>query len=530
MGLIRDTLTTVIPATRAFQEGPLPLTAARVIEWLGGEASVTGVRMTPEQSLRQAAVYSCVRIISEDVASLPLITYRRLAQGKDRAVDHPLFVLLHDSPNPHMTAMQCRETMQGHLLLRGNAYAQIERDEVGRIVGLWPLHPDRMDTPVLSQAGTLLYSYRRANGEPVALTQSDVLHLRGLSPDGIMGYSPIALHRETLGNAQAMLEYGARFFGNNSQPGGYLSKKEGRINEDTAKRLKDSWEAAHRGLDNAHRVAVLEEGLEWHQIGLSNEDSQYLDSRKFSRSEIAGIFRVPPHKIGDLERATFSNIEEQGIDYVNSLSPFLRQWAQAIRRDLLTTRQYPRYEVAFDTDELTQASITVKYAAMAVLRQNGLASANDILRKLNENPIGTADGGDVYLINGNMVPVSQAVAPKPEPVKPEPDDSGDEELNARLDAIEVAVRTKPVEVHNHITTPDVRNEITVQPSQAPEVKNEFLVEAPVVHNHVAPAEVSVPVTVEAPAPTRTIVEKHVVRDSEGRMSHVREVHVQEDQT
>lgn len=413
MGLIRDTLTTVIPATRAFQEGPLPLTAARVIEWLGGEASVTGVRMTPEQSLRQAAVYSCVRIISEDVASLPLITYRRLAQGKDRAVDHPLFVLLHDSPNPHMTAMQCRETMQGHLLLRGNAYAQIERDEVGRIVGLWPLHPDRMDTPVLSQAGTLLYSYRRANGEPVALTQSDVLHLRGLSPDGIMGYSPIALHRETLGNAQAMLEYGARFFGNNSQPGGYLSKKEGRINEDTAKRLKDSWEAAHRGLDNAHRVAVLEEGLEWHQIGLSNEDSQYLDSRKFSRSEIAGIFRVPPHKIGDLERATFSNIEEQAIEYVtDTLQSWLVRWEQQINKDLLAPGERKQYFVEHLLDAKLRGKTLERMQSYQLGIQNGIYSPNDVLAMENRNPF---EGGDLHLQPMNFVPWGTEPPPPPAP-------------------------------------------------------------------------------------------------------------------
>lgn len=402
MGMIKETLMAVAPSMRALQEGPLPLTAGKVIEWLGGEPTSTGFRITPEQALRQSAVYACVRAISEDVASLPLITYKRLEHGKDRAVAHPIFPLLHDAPNPHMTAMQFREMMQAHLLLRGNAYAHIERDEDGRVLALWPLHPDRMEPPVLSQAGTLLYTYRPVNGGPVALTQSEVLHLRGLSPDGIMGYSPITLHRETLGNAEAMLQYGASFFGNQSQPGGYLAKKDGQINEDVAKRLRESWEAGGRGKENWHRVRVLEEGLEWHQIALSNEDSQYLDSRKFSRSEIAGIFRVPPHKIGDLERATFSNIEEQAIEYVtDTLQSWLVRWEQQVNKDLLSPTESKVYFVEHLLDAKLRGKTLERMQSYQLGIQNGIYSPNDVLEMENRNPF---EGGDLHLQPMNFVP------------------------------------------------------------------------------------------------------------------------------
>ena len=491
------------------------------------EPSTSGISLSDEQAANVPDAFACIQVISQDIARCPLRLRKQLDDGgHEDAIGHPLWELLHDLANPETTAYQFKEDMQRNLLTYEKAYAEIVRSPRGEIVSLWALDPRNM-TVSRDGMNRKIYSYRVGLGQPIKWafdpSRPPILELSHRSP--------LKKCRDLIAMAYAMELYGAKFFANGARVSGVLEVPAGvSLHSEARINMRESFTKFFGGVKNAHKVALLEGGTTFKQVSAQNDEAQFNQTRKLVRAQIAGIFRVPPHKIGDLERATFSNIEEQGIDYVNSLSPFLRQWAQAIRRDLLTTRQYPRYEVAFDTDELTQASITVKYAAMAVLRQNGLASANDILRKLNENPIGTADGGDVYLINGNMVPVSQAVAPKPEPVKPEPDDSGDEELNARLDAIEVAVRTKPVEVHNHITTPDVRNEITVQPSQAPEVKNEFLVEAPVVHNHVAPAEVSVPVTVEAPAPTRTIVEKHVVRDSEGRMSHVREVHVQEDQT
>jgi HK97 family phage portal protein len=381
----------------------------------GGEGTAAGVSMTPATSLKLAAVYASVRVISEDVASLPLLTYRRLERGKERATEHPLYRLLHDEPNPFMTSMQFRETLQGHVLTWGNGYASIERDRRGQPNALWPLRPDCMDAPVVSEANTLLYTYHLPSGEPRALTQGEVFHLRGLSPDGLVGYSPISLHRNALGLAWATMEYGSRFFGNDSRPGGVLQAPQ-RLSNDAAERMKMSWEQAHRGLSNAHRVAVLEEGVEWRQVGIPPEDSQWLQTREFQMQEVARIFRMPPHKIQDLSRATFSNIESQAIQYVSdTLRPWLVRWEQQINKDLLMPRDRGRIFCEHLMDALLRGETLSRFQAYQLGLQNGVYSANDVRAMENLNPF---DGGDTFLQMANMIPYGtkpQPVAPKPEP-------------------------------------------------------------------------------------------------------------------
>ena len=411
-------------------EGPLPLTSSRIVEWInGGETTSAGVSVTPANSLKLAAVWACVRVISEDIASLPLITYKRLDRGKERQPRHRLYQLLHDSPNPYMTAMQLRETMQGQVLTWGNAYANIERDEDGNPTELWPLRPDRMDQPILSEAGTLLYVYHLPNGEPRSLTQSGVFHLRGLSSDGITGYSPIAMHRESLGLAKATMDFGNRFFGNDSRPGGILQAKT-RLSKEAADRMKQSWESAHQGLARSHRVAVLEEGVEWKQVGLAPEDSQFLETRTFQLAEIARIFRVPPHKVQDLSRATFSNIEEQSISYVvDTLRPWLVRWEQQANKDLLMPREQGRYFCEHLLDALLRGKTMERYQSYQLGLQNGVFSANEVRELENLNPF---EGGDVHLQMANMVPYGTAPA-APEPVEVgEEDEEGEEEPRGRV--------------------------------------------------------------------------------------------------
>lgn len=398
MGLI----TSLVAERRASVEGPLPLTAARIVEWIsGGEGTAAGVAIGPNNALKLAAVYACVRVISEDVAALPLITYSRLPRGKERATTHPLYRLLHDEPNPYMTSLQLRETLQGHVLLWGNGYANIERDERGTPVALWPLRPDAMDAPVVSSAGSLLYTYHMPSGEPRALTQGDVFHLRGLSPDGIMGYPPISLHRESLALAMATMEFGNRFFSNDSRPGGVLQAPQ-RLSNEAAERMRLSWEAAHRGLSNAHRVAVLEEGVEWQQIGIPPEDAQWLDTRTFQVQEIARIFRMPPHKIGELSRATFSNIESQAIQYVtDTLRPWLVRWEQQINKDLVAPGDKGRIFAEHLMDALLRGETLARFQSYQLAMQNGVYSANEVREFENANPF---EGGDVHLQMANMVP------------------------------------------------------------------------------------------------------------------------------
>lgn len=380
--------------------------------WVGksvGWDTATGVDVSPDKSLQVSAVFACVRILAETVASLPLLVYRRLGNdGKTRAPDHYLYSLLHDAPNPEMTSFQFRETMMGHLCTWGNAYAEIEFDQAGRIIALWPLRPDRI--MVKRENGRLQYHYRLtkpdAQGRMEAiLDMTQVFHLRGLGSNGIIGYSPIQLHRQAVGLALAAEEFGARFFGNDARPGVILQHP-GKLSDEAHRRLRESWESRHGGLDKSHRVAILEEGLSVKEIGLPPGDAQFLETRRFQISEIARIFRIPPHMVGDLERATFSNIEQQSLEFViYTLWPWLVRWEQEIKRSLLTPAESSMYFVEFLVEGLLRGDVESRYRAYATARQWGWLSANDIRRLENMNPI---EGGDVYLVPLNMIPAGQA--------------------------------------------------------------------------------------------------------------------------
>ena len=259
-----------------------------------------------------------------------------------------------------------------------------------------------MSAPKLASSGGLLYSYIVPDGSRVEFTQTDILHIRGLSSDGIIGYAPIALHRDTFAHAGVLAEYGSRFFTNDSRPGGVLQTPN-KLTKEATDRLKTGWEAAHRGLTNAHRVAVLEEGLEWKTISVTPEEAQYLDSRRFTREEIAGIFRVPPHKIGELERATFSNIEEQSISYVSeTLQSWLVRWEQQVNKDLFTPAEQRVYFVEHLMDAKLRGKTLERFQGYATLLNWGVLSPNDVREKENMNPI--ADG-DSYFQPLNMAPL-----------------------------------------------------------------------------------------------------------------------------
>lgn len=273
----------------------------------GGTKSAAGINVTPDTALQASAVYACVRVLAETIASLPLHVYRRLegSKGKEKAPEHYLYPVLHEIANPEMTSFELRETMVGHLCLRGNAYAEKVFDRAGRVKELWPLNPDGVLVERDKATKQLIYIITLpGESKQVKLSSDRILHIRGLSGNGIIGYSPIALAKESIGLALATEEYGSRFFGNASRPSGVLEHP-GKLGKDAADRLKKSWEEMHRGLSNAHRVAILEEGLKWNQIGMTQEDSQYLQTRQYQVVDIARIFRVPPHMIAELTRATF---------------------------------------------------------------------------------------------------------------------------------------------------------------------------------------------------------------------------------
>lgn len=386
---------------RSLERPTTPITMEALSNLLGGSQSYSGKFVNPATALQLVAVYACIRLISETFATLPALLYRRMDRGKVRAPEHPLYTVLHDIANPEMTSVELRETMQAHVLMWGHGYAEIVRNGAGQVKALWPLIPTRV-TPQRNSRNELVYDVELPDGTPARLSANRVLHISAW-----LGLSPISQAREALGITLAAEEYGGRFFANNSRPSGILEHP-GHLSPEAQTKLRTNWEAMNGGLSNSSRVAILEEGMKWQAIGLGPEDAQFLETRKFQTAEIARLFRVPPHMIGDLERATFSNIEHQSIDFVtHTLRPWLVRWEQAQNKTLLSDTEREQYFVEYLVDGLLRGDIQSRYNAYATARQNGWMNANEIRDLENQNPV---DGLDVYLTNGNMVPVNQQPA------------------------------------------------------------------------------------------------------------------------
>lgn len=404
MGIVSGALTRPAPT----EKRNLSLTDTegwREAGWL--HSSAAGVSVSPEGSLTLAAVWRAVTVLAQGIAALPLKVYERTADGRQVASGFYLYELLHDRPNPVMSRFDLIQALQGHLLLRGNAYCEIESDDRGRVTALWPLRPDKMEKIQLIDKGKLVYSYRLPSGGMQHFPGERIWHLRGLSSDGIYGYSPMQLHRQAVGLGLAAEEFGARFFGNGARPGGVLTHP-GTLSDEAYERLKISWNESYGGLSNAHRAAILEDGVTYQEVGFPPEDIQFLETRKFQVVEVARIFGVPPHKLYDLDRATFSNIEHQAIEYVtDSLQPWLVQWEQSIALQLMTETERRRYYAEFLVDGLLRGDTLSRYQSYAVARQNGWMSADEIRQRENMNPL--PDGqGEVYLVPLNMIPAGQA--------------------------------------------------------------------------------------------------------------------------
>lgn len=375
--------------------------------------STAGKVVTEKSAMQMTAVYACVRVLAEAVAGLPLHLYRYNSKGgKEKAATHSLFFLLHDEPNPEMTSFVFRETLMTHLLLWGNAYAQIIRNGRGEVTALYPLMPNRMRVD-RDETGRLYYEYTRygdENGgsrcEIVKLSPVDVLHIPGLGFDGLVGYSPIAMAKNSIGMAMACEEFGAKFFANGAAPGGVLEHPG--ILKDPA-RVRDSWNATFGGSSNANKVAVLEEGMKYTPISISPNEAQFLETRKFQIDEIARIFRVPPHMIGDLEKSTFSNIEQQSLEFVKyTVGPWVTRWEQSLSRSLLSKGERTQYLIKFNLDGLLRGDYESRMNGYATGRQNGWLSANDIRELEDMDRIATEEGGDLYLVNGSMTPLKDA--------------------------------------------------------------------------------------------------------------------------
>ena len=389
----------------------------------GGVSTSSGVRVSESNALNISTVYQCVRYISDMIGQMPLGVYREVANGKEKAIDHPLNSVLHRAPNPLVPAFIFKKTMQAHLLIWGNAFAEIERNGAGQVVALWPLMPNCMRLQLFN--GRMYYYYTTPEGREVQLT--DVLHLRGLGNDGLVGYSPIALHREKLGLAKASEEYRARFFSNDARPGGVLyTDKE--LGDAGVERLRKQWDERHQGLTKRDRPAILEDGLKWQDVGIPPKDAEFIAGEEFTKADIAAIYGVPPYKIGLLKPGTvsFASVEQQAIDsVVDCIAPWVVCWENCLDLALLTPAEQALYFTKFSMQGLLRGDSASRASFYAQMFDRGVFSINDILALEDRNTIGAE--GDRRFVPLNNVPLDMVDEVLRGKLKPQNEPASDED-------------------------------------------------------------------------------------------------------
>lgn len=393
---------------------------------LNAGPTASGVSVTESTALQNPAIYRAVALISATVAQLPFKVYRRLPDfGRIEEQEHNLYGLLHDAPNPECTSMDFREALQSDLCLYGNAFAQVEREtgRQGRIRALWPLLASQM-TITRDKNNRLVYYYQTPAKRyefPFDPVRPSILHLRSFSADSIVGRSPIQVARESIAAAIAADQYGARYWGNNSVPTGILQgPKNSRLTDEAHQRLRDSWNAAHQGVANSHKVALLEDGWAWNPISVANRDAQWIEARQLGVVDVARIMGLPPWSLFDMNQtATYNTVEQQSLDFVREISVWLRRWETQVDKDLLGARRNGRrFFAAFTIEGLLRSDIETRYKSYALARNWGFLSTNEIRARENLNSLGPK--GDVYLQPLNMTPATDDPDSNLEPRNEEP--------------------------------------------------------------------------------------------------------------
>lgn len=378
-------------------------TLERYLAWaFGGGASASGIVVNPQTAMQSAAVYSSIKVLAESIGMLPMNLYRKDAIGRTLMADHPLHVLCHDQPNEWMTSVEFWEMMVIALNLRGNAYAYVNRTRSGQVIELLPLHPDMVRIE-MADGFKISYQITMPDGSFKTMYPGEIFHIRGMTLNGWIGISPIAYARESIGLSLATEKFGGQLFRNGAKMGGVLEHP-GKLSKDAYDRMKTSFDEAHSG-ENAHKTAVLEEGMKFSKVAMTADDSQFLETRKYQRSEIAAIFRVPPHMIGDLEKATFSNIEQQSLEFVNySLMPWLVRIEKAIKRDLMTPQERKELTMKFNVSGLLRGDASARSALYHNGILDGWMTRNEA--RLAESELGIVlnpiEGLDVPLMPLNM--------------------------------------------------------------------------------------------------------------------------------
>lgn len=388
--------------TRTLSVSSLANPSGWLFSWLGGAKTSSGISVTNYTAMNYTALWACVRVICKPISAMPIHLYKRLAGGgKQRAIRHPTYQLVNSRPNPEIIPLTFKDVLTAHVLTWGNAYAEIEKDRDGYPAALWPLTPNRVTPERNRVTKEIQYVVNLPDGGQTILRADQVFHIVGPGFDGLRGYSVLTMFRESIGLGLSLQEYAARFFGNGAIPGGVLEHPQA-LKQSARDNLRDSWDEMHKGLDKTQRIAILEEGMKYQQVGISPEDAQMLESRKFSQLEMASIFQIPPHKVGNLDKASFSNIEHQGQEFLtDTLLYWLTLWEQTISWKLLGQEDQAKYFAEFLTANLLRGDLKSRYEAYAIARQWGWYSADDIREKENENPL--PDGqGKTYLIPMNM--------------------------------------------------------------------------------------------------------------------------------
>jgi len=447
--------------------------ASYMDQWIdGGYKTSSGIQLSTDGALAVAAVYACTRKLAEGVSTLPLILYQRVAKdGKKRATNHPLYPLLRYSPTPEISAWEFWDYIIQSAVLRGNAYARIIRNRRGVITKLIPYHPDRMEPKV--ENGTLYYEFSRNDGSKERIDLDQLFRVRGpLSKDGVTGLNIVEQLCEVFGHARALDDYSSKMFSKGARLSGVLQYPRRFADRSVQERLVESWNRMISGPDNAYKVAILEDGMTFQQISMTAEDAQLLEARKFSVEEICRVFGVPPHKIGHLDKATFSNIEHQDLEWVrDSIRPWLIRIEQSIYRDLFTEeeKRSDKLFAEFLVDGLLRGDTATRNQSYATGRQWGWLSINDIRRLENMNPI--AKGGDDYLMPVNMKVIGEPEKPEspqaPIPagpgntpaIQPATSAEAEEESSASL-VSSPAIADTPPDVEVRFLELDVYNRLT----------------------------------------------------------------------
>ncbi len=451
--LIRPRKASLWDRFRSFTIGPTSLKDPVLRKYFSGGSTSTGVSVSEYTALNYSAVWSAVNLIAGDVASLPLVLYRRVGKNKERYDSHPLYRLLHDAPNPEMSSITLRQTMQAHVLTWGNGYAEIERHVSGAPKYIWPITPERVQ-PFRGDSGALVYKVSNPKGADVYLDPIDMIHIPGLGWDGVQGYAPVDKARESVALGLAAERFGGAFYGNGSTFGGVISHPTKFSTPQARQNFEASLKNRHKGVDRAHGLLLLEEGMEYAQIGIPPDQAQFLESRQFQITEIARWFNVPPHKIGDLSRATFSNIEQQNIEYFQTtLIHWLEAWEQELMRKLISPLERNQQFIEHVVEGLLRGDSAGRaQLEQAEFRIGGL-TPNESRALSNRNPV---DGGDEAFVSMDAMPLSVAreywqaqieslKAKAQPPTTPAGDDADRAALRVAVTALEAAREAEALE-------------------------------------------------------------------------------------